>query len=77
MSSHARMRVCVACAKQQPLVSASVRLYFRRSQWEYHYTLCGDCLKELKMFLWCNADNAVGGMFDPPNALSGPTRVTA
>lgn len=69
MSTVETRQTCANCHKQQQLQSAAIRLYFKRSQWEYRYRLCGECLKQLKMFLWCNAENAQGGMFDPPNTL--------
>jgi hypothetical protein len=52
-------------------------MYFRRSQFDYRYHVCDECLRCMKSLLWAGAENAQGGMFDPPNALSGVTRVRA
>jgi hypothetical protein len=67
VSSVPSAQKCANCQSHKSLQSAAVRLYFKRSQWEYRYRLCGECLKQLKMFLWANAENAQGGMFDPPS----------
>jgi hypothetical protein len=66
---------CSNCHVQASLTSLTVRLYVRRSQWNYHYRCCQECVRVLKSLLWAGADNATGGMFDPPNAANPVTRV--
>src|SRR4029453_391846 len=60
---------CSNCETQRPLQSVTVRVYFKRSQFDYRYRVCADCLRSLKSLLWCGATNVQQGMYDPPNAL--------
>jgi hypothetical protein len=68
---------CSNCRCQAALTSVTVRLYLKRSQFDYRYRVCSDCVRSLKSLLWTGASNAQQGMYDPPNALGPATRVRA
>lgn len=75
MSTSVSGKRCSNCQQRQQLTSVTVRMYLRRSQLDYRYRVCSDCVRSLKSLLWAGAENAQAGMYDPPNALSPVTRV--
>lgn len=67
--SEPRKVLCGQCHEQHVCEHVTVRVYRRRSQVEFRYTLCKDCMTMLATILRENASTVQRGMFAPP---SGP-----
>jgi hypothetical protein len=71
---------CSNCHHARAETSVTIRMYLKRSQFDYRYRVCPECVRVMKSLLWAGAVNCQNGMFDPPEKTedprNGPVRVT-
>jgi hypothetical protein len=60
---------CRSCKADFAVEYVTVRVYFRRKQFEFKYRLCGVCKDMLLHLLRENCEYQTAGMFQPPSQL--------
>jgi uncharacterized protein with PIN domain len=64
-----KFRRCSQCKANGKADSVTVRMYRKRSQLEFRFTLCEDCLTMLTTILREGADSIQRGFYDPPSVV--------